>query len=475
MSERNTSTRRTLLRAGIGAAAGIAAPSVITGRANAAGRTAIVVGSGISGLKAARDLVAAGYSVTVLEGNSRVGGRTWTRDASSELGPGVSVDMGASWIHGTQDANPIWRIARQQGWQTPVTNWNDGRLFYQSGGQVREVPGSVENRTWNLYRKVLKSARKAANRRERDQSLRAALDAEIRREGISGLDRQLLEYWVHSEIELDYAGSTRDLSVWWWDNDKYLGGSNDAVVARGYVQLVNLLRAGLDIRTGAVVKRVEHGASGVTVTVANGQRYSASACIVTAPLGVLKAKSGTAALAFAPGLPASQQAAISRLKMGALNKCYVRYPAKFWGSGQVTSYAAQQIGTWAEWLDFSRFTGQNIIVGFNGGQYGIDIEKKSDAQIAAEAHAVLKAIYGASIPAPSGYLVTKWMHDPFSLGSYAHVPPGSNTSDYGLLAQPSGKRLFLAGEHTTRDYPNTVHGAYLTGERAARQVRSAVD
>ncbi|MFM9105866.1 MAG: flavin monoamine oxidase family protein, partial [Chloroflexota bacterium] len=439
-----------------------------------AARTASVAGSGVSGLKAARDLAAAGYAVTVLEGNDRIGGRTWTRDASPELGAGVRVDMGASWIHGTQDANPIWRISREQGWRTATTNWNDGRLFYQAGASVREVPASDENRSWSLYRSVLKSARKAANRRERDQSLRAALDAEIRRRGVAGLDRQLLEYWVHSEIELDYAGAASDLSVWWWDNDKYLGGSNDAVVADGYGQLVNLLAGGLDIRTGAVVKRVEHGASGVTVTTANGQRYAASAAVVTVPLGVLRARNGAAALAFAPDLPPDQRAAISRLRMGALNKCYLRYPVKFWGNGQVTSYAARKIGTWAEWLDFSRFTGQNVIVGFNGGKYGIDIEKKSDAQIAGEAHAVLRAIYGAAIPSPSGYLVTRWMRDPFALGSYAHVPPGSNTSDYGLLGQPSGKRLFLAGEHTTRDYPNTVHGAFLTGERAARQVRQAV-
>jgi monoamine oxidase len=473
MSER--SSRRDLLRVATGVAAGFAMPAIITNRADAEGRTAIVVGSGVSGLKAARDLMTAGYSVTVFEGNSRIGGRTWTRDAGDTLGAGVRVDLGASWIHGTQDANPIWRIARQQGWRTLPTNWNDGTLYFQSGNAVREVPGSVEGRAWNLYRSVLKTARKAANRRNRDQSMQAAFDREIRRRGVTGLDRQLVLHYLNTEIEHDYAGAASDLSVWWWDNDKYLGGSNDAVIAGGYVQLVDLLRAGLTIRTGAVVKRVEHSATGATVTLANGERHSAAACIVTVPLGVLKSLNGTAALAFSPLLPQDQRDAISRLRMGALNKCYLRYPVKFWGDGQVISYAAEKTGYWAEWLDFSRVTGQNIILGFNAGKYGIEIEKKSDAQIAAEAHAVLRSIYGGSIPAPSGSLVTKWMRDPFSLGSYAHVPPGSNTTDYGLLGQPSGKRLFLAGEHTTRDYPNTVHGAYLTGERAARQVRSAVE
>jgi len=69
----------------------------------------IVIGAGIAGLAAARDLSIDGYDVLVLEARNRIGGRIWT---SRDLG--VPADLGASWIHGFED-NPISRLAKRYG------------------------------------------------------------------------------------------------------------------------------------------------------------------------------------------------------------------------------------------------------------------------------------------------------------------------------------------------------------------------
>ena len=61
----------------------------------------VVLGGGLAGLVAARDLTAAGRRVTVLEARDRLGGRTWTRRCP---GPTSSVELGGTWVH--PDAQP---------------------------------------------------------------------------------------------------------------------------------------------------------------------------------------------------------------------------------------------------------------------------------------------------------------------------------------------------------------------------------
>eukprot|EP00931_Biecheleriopsis_adriatica_P095959 TRINITY_DN69610_c0_g1_i1.p1 TRINITY_DN69610_c0_g1~~TRINITY_DN69610_c0_g1_i1.p1 ORF type:complete len:200 (-),score=37.09 TRINITY_DN69610_c0_g1_i1:183-734(-) len=62
-----------------------------------------------------------------------------------------------------------------------------------------------------------------------------------------------------------------------------------------------------------------------------------------------------------------------------------------------------------------------------------------------------------------------WQADEFSLGSYSYLPPGATQQHRKALAEPHGKRVLFAGEHTRTDYPSTVHGAYLSGQQAAEE------
>ncbi len=62
--------------------------------------------------------------------------------------------------------------------------------------------------------------------------------------------------------------------------------------------------------------------------------------------------------------------------------------------------------------------------------------------------------------------------DPFTLGSYSVVPVGASSSDYDVVAEPIEDRICFAGEATSRAYPGTVHGAYLSGISAADAIRA---
>ncbi len=84
--------------------------------------------------------------------------------------------------------------------------------------------------------------------------------------------------------------------------------------------------------------------------------------------------------------------------------------------------------------------------------------------------AVLRKLYGSSIPEPEAALSSRWHIDPFAYGAYSHIPPGVTGRAHDELAKPVGDRLFFAGEATNRTYPATLHGAFLSGERAAQEI-----
>src|ERR1051326_2478682 len=63
----------------------------------------IVVGAGIAGLSATRELQHLGRSVLILEANNRIGGRAYVGYIGDEK---VPIDYGGAWIHGIS-TNPL--------------------------------------------------------------------------------------------------------------------------------------------------------------------------------------------------------------------------------------------------------------------------------------------------------------------------------------------------------------------------------
>ena len=67
-------------------------------------------------------------------------------------------------------------------------------------------------------------------------------------------------------------------------------------------------------------------------------------------------------------------------------------------------------------------------------------------------------------------LRTTWQQDPYAQGSYSFDKIGQQPKDRRVLAQSVGERLFFAGEATHPHFHSSVHGAYETGIRAAREI-----
>ena len=187
------------------------------------------------------------------------------------------------------------------------------------------------------------------------------------------------------------------------------------------------------------------------------------------PIGVLKKE----VITFTPSLPDWKEKAIAVLDIGTYNKCYLRFSESFWPEDvHWFQFVAEEHGQWVYWLNLSELLGKPILVAFNAADFGRALESWSDKTIITGAMDTLRTMFGANIPEPIDSIITRWSSDPYAYGSYSYYPVGSHPSKRQHLAQPVDGRLFFAGEATHRQYFATVHGAYLSGIRAAEEIQA---
>jgi hypothetical protein len=229
----------------------------------------VVVGAGLAGLCAARDLTAAGRSVVVLEARDRVGGRTLNHPLGDAY-PGVIVEAGGQWIGPGQDR--LAALAASLGIETFATH-GEGEHLIELDGRVRRYRGAIPR----ISPVVLADFEQA----------RIRLDAMARRVPLAApwaaararrWDGQTFETWIRRNVATRggralYAGVTEgvwaaepaDVSLLHWlfyarsaggverlisteggaQQDRFVGGSQRIALA---------LAEGLPVRLGAVVR-----------------------------------------------------------------------------------------------------------------------------------------------------------------------------------------------------------------------------
>jgi monoamine oxidase len=402
----------------------------------------------MAGLAAARELLANGYRVTVLEARSRIGGRIWT-----DTSIGAPVDLGASWIQGV-DGNPVGALARSLRVPTVATGENvaafdhDGRRL--SDQTVREVEKDFDALT--------REVESLAGSLDRDISIGAAIQRVLQGERLDEFEQRALN-WAMASLSTDSAADLDVMSLLHADDDKGFDG-DDVIVPGGYARIVEGMTGGAEIRLEHRVTRVAVEAAGVRVETSRGP-VAADRVIVTLPLGVLQA--GT--VSFSPPLSARKREAISRLRMGVLNKVVLKFDRAFWPDADNFAYLSKTAGEFPDFFNHRKATGQPILVAFAAGTFGQALEARSDRDVQARLMEILR-LMGSATPAPVAMVRTRWAADEFTRGSYAYIPVGASPDDRRTLAEPEG-RVQFAGEATTTDYPATVHGAYLSGVREA--------
>lgn len=99
----------------------------------------VVVGAGLSGLKAAWEVQKAGFSCVVVEARDRVGGRTYSVDP---LGDGRTVDLGGAWINDTNQSE-IYKLAQTLGLELVVQRTDGDSVYEDSDGRMSRAAYGV--------------------------------------------------------------------------------------------------------------------------------------------------------------------------------------------------------------------------------------------------------------------------------------------------------------------------------------------
>ena len=345
-----------------------------------------VVGAGVAGLAAARDLADAGLEVIVLEARDRIGGRVATiRPDGWEM----PVELGANWVQAPARSGLRARLDAV-GVENVPFDW-DRQLLLDAVGNPIAHPW----RTLGSGVRAIGEAIRWADKREHDRSIVAALAGSGAADGVDPL---VLAHALEVEIATEYGASGAELSAWWGTAEGHSG--SDWLVIGGYGGLADGLATGLDVRLSWPVASVTWDADGVALAPAVSDVAGSTGepaevvdrVVVAVPLGVLQADRP----AFVPALPVDHRAAIVGLAMGLLDKVWLRFEAPLRsGSELVWTRLAPEGTPFTEWYDLWPLTGEPVVLGLLGGETARAWAARSDDEVWAAAVASL-AVFAAA-------------------------------------------------------------------------------
>ncbi|CAN9499850.1 unnamed protein product [Ophioblennius macclurei] len=479
----------------------------------AANSKIVIIGCGISGVAAAHKLVKSGFTnVRIVEATSRSGGRIKT----GRLGDNI-IEIGANWIHGPSEENPVFRLACQYELLDPEAltpenqavdvgghpPWvpnvfsSSGRqlkiedvypaqeMFFELLNEIPEIPSKTGGAQDSVGNFVRSEVRQRAAEKWKDS------DAKTRRLRLSVISNLLkVECCVngaHSMDEVDLAAYVLY---------KTLPGL-DCTFPRGYEGLVKNLMS--ELPSGIVTynqpvrcihwNNTEARKNSVLVECNDGEKIVADHVIVTVPLGYLKKHHSTM---FQPALPLHKQHTIQNLGFGTNNKIFVEFDSPWWDADcevihfvwededAIVDQVPDLHRSWIRKLmgftvlkPTERFG--HALCGWIAGHESEYMETLSEQEVMQAVTQLVCRFTGNPAITPKRILRSQWFHDPWTCGSYTFPGKGCSEQDLDNMKEPLPPKaspsqplqVLFAGEATHPCYYSTVHGALLTGWREA--------
>uniref|UniRef100_A0A4W2E2U6 Peroxisomal N(1)-acetyl-spermine/spermidine oxidase n=1 Tax=Bos indicus x Bos taurus TaxID=30522 RepID=A0A4W2E2U6_BOBOX len=461
------------------------------------GPRVLVVGGGIAGLGAAQRLCRhpAFSHLRVLEATARAGGRI-----RSEHSFGGVVEVGAHWIHGPSQGNPVFQLAAKYGLLGEKALSEENQLI-ETGGHVglpsvsyasSGVSVSLElvAEMASLFYSLIDQTREFLQAAETTPpSVGEYLKEKIRQhmagwtedEETKKLKLAILKNLFNVECCVSGTHSMDLVALAPFGEYTVLPGL-DCTFPEGYQGLTDCIMASLPKDVMVFDKPVktihwngsfrEASAPGETFPVLveceDGDCFPAHHVVVTVPLGFFKKHLDTF---FEPPLPTEKVEAIRKIGFGTNNKIFLEFEEPFWEPDcqhiQVVwedmspledtapelqdAWFKKLIGFWV----LPPFQASHVLCGFIAGLESEFMETLSDEDVLRSLTQVLRRVTGnPQLPAPRSMLRSCWHSAPYTRGSYSYVAVGSSGDDMDRLAQPlpsDGKGAQKIIQHLERE------------------------
>ncbi len=443
----------------------------------------VVVGAGVSGLVAAREVARAGRSVLLLEARDRVGGRVFNHT----LANGAVIERGGAFVGPTQDH--ILALASELGVQT-FKEYVDGQNVYSSGLVTLKYTGTIPPDPTILPDAALLQT--LIDQMSRD----VPVDAPWTAPKAAEWDATSLHDWVHANtvnpatanlllcyLQPSFGTDARELSLLfflWYiataGNETNPGtferssgtadGAQDSRFVGGSQQVPLRLAAQLGdmVALAAPVRRISQTADGVVVHSDRGA-VSAAHVIVAAPPPLV------GAIDWDPLLPPLRAQLMQRMAMGTLMKCDAVYATPFWRAAGLSGSGLADSGAVRASFDNSPPDASvGVLLAFVGGSTWRTYGTQTLDQRRAAVLAGFARLFGPQALTPIDYVEQDWTHERWTQGSpIASCGTGTITAFGSQIRTPFG-RVHWAGTETSTYWAGFMDGAVRAGKRAAQEV-----